>query len=79
MIQVGRKLGSTEVIDALTDLFIMRGTPTYIRSNNGLEFIATTVKAWITALGAKPASIEQEAPGRTAMWKASTASSMTSL
>ena len=65
-IRVGRKLGSTEVpdarassgIDVLTDLFITRGTPAYIRSDNGPEFIATTVKAWITTLGAKPAYIE---------------------
>ena len=57
-IRVGRKLGSTEVIDVLTDLLISRGTPGTIRSDNGPEFIATTVKAWITTLGAKPAYIE---------------------
>ncbi len=42
----------------LTDLFTTRGTPAYIRSDNGPEFIVTTVKAWITTLGAKPAYIE---------------------
>ncbi len=47
-IRVGRRLGSTEVIDVLTDLFISRGTPAYIRSDNGPEFMATAVKAWIT-------------------------------
>ncbi len=47
-IRVGRRLGSTEVIDVLTDLFIGRGTPAYIRSDNGPEFIATAVKDWIT-------------------------------
>jgi len=31
-IRVKRKLNSTEVIDALTDLFILRGVPAYIRS-----------------------------------------------
>ena len=61
-IQVGRRLGSTEVIDVLTDLFISRGIPAYIRSDNGPEFIATTVKAWITTLGAKPAYIEPGSP-----------------
>ena len=34
-IRVKRKLNSTEVIDALTDLFILRGVPAYIRSDNG--------------------------------------------
>ena len=52
-IRVGRRLGSTEVIDVLTDLFINRGIPAYIRSDNGPEFVATAVKAWITELGAR--------------------------
>jgi len=34
MIRIERKLNSTDVIDALTDLFIMRGPPGYIRSDN---------------------------------------------
>ena len=61
-IRVGRKLGSTEVIDVLTDLFIARGIPAYIRSNNGPEFVATAVKAWITELGVRPAYIEPGSP-----------------
>ncbi len=61
-IRVARRLGSTEVIDVLTDLFIGRGTPAYIRSDNGPEFIATAVKDWITTLGAKPAYIEPGSP-----------------
>ena len=35
-IRVKHKLNSTEVIDALTDLFILRGVPAYIRSDNVL-------------------------------------------
>jgi putative transposase len=61
-IRVERKLGSTEVIDVLTDLFISRGIPAYIRSDNGPEFVATAVKAWITELGARPAYIEPGSP-----------------
>ena len=37
-------MNSTEVIDALTDLFILRGMPGYIRSDNGPEFIAAAVR-----------------------------------
>jgi transposase InsO family protein len=44
---VKRKLNSTEVIDALTDLLILRGVPGYIRSDNGPEFIAKAVRDWI--------------------------------
>ena len=36
MIRVDRKLNSTDVVDALTDLFILRGAPEYIRSDNVL-------------------------------------------
>jgi len=32
-IKVKRKLNSDDVIDALSDLFIMRGVPSYIRSD----------------------------------------------
>ena len=46
------------VIDALTDLFIMRGSPAFIRSDNSPEFIAETVRDWIAAVGAKTAYIE---------------------
>ena len=34
-IRVKCKLNSTDVIDVLTDLFILRGVPAYIRSDNG--------------------------------------------
>ncbi|MCK0139303.1 IS3 family transposase [Aliiroseovarius sp. F47248L] len=61
-IRVKRKLNSTEVIDALTDLFILRGVPAYIRSDNGPEFIAQAVRDWIAAVGAKTAYIEPGSP-----------------
>ena len=51
-IRVGRRLGSADVIDVLADLFIARGTPGYIRSDNGPEFVATAVKGWINGVGA---------------------------
>ena len=34
-IRVSRKLNSTDVIDVLSDLFILRGVPGHIRSDNG--------------------------------------------
>ena len=61
-IRVKRKLNSTEVIDALTDLLILRGVPGYIRSDNGPEFIAEAVRGWIKAVGAKTAYIEPGSP-----------------
>ncbi len=61
-IRVKRKLNSTDVIDVLTDLFIIRGIPAYIRSDNGPEFVAQAVRDWITAVGAQTAYIEPGSP-----------------
>ena len=57
-IRVGRKLKAADVLDVLSDLFIRRGTPGYVRAANGPEFAATAVKSWITGVGAKTAFIE---------------------
>jgi len=61
-IRIDRRLRSTDVIDTLADLFILRGIPGYIRSDNGSEFIASAVKDWIAAVGAKTAYIEKGSP-----------------
>lgn len=61
-IRVKRKLNSVEVIDALSDLFILRGVPAFIRSDNGPEFVAHDVRNWIDAVGAKTAFIEPGSP-----------------
>ena len=39
-IRVARQLSSSDVIDALADLFIARGAPVHIRSDQGPEFVA---------------------------------------
>ena len=77
-IRVERKLGSADVMDVLADLFIARGTPAYIRSDDGPEFVAIAegappegrtakpslaVKGWISGVGAKTAYIEPGSPG----------------
>jgi transposase InsO family protein len=61
-IRVARKLKATDVIDVLADLFILRGVPTHIRSDNGPEFVATALREWIAAVGAKTAYIEPGSP-----------------
>ena len=59
---VKRKLNSTDVIDTLTDLFILHGVPAFIRSDNGPEFVAQAVRDWIKVVGAKTAYIEPGSP-----------------
>jgi transposase InsO family protein len=61
-IRVGRKLNSIDVVDLLSDLFILRGIPGHVRSDNGPEFIAKAVRAWIAAVGATTAYIEPGSP-----------------
>jgi transposase InsO family protein len=61
-IRVSRKLKAVDVIDVLSDLFILRGVPGHIRSDNGPEFVAKAVRNWITAVGAKTAYIEKGSP-----------------
>ena len=61
-IRVDRKLRSTDVIDALSDQFILRGVPDHIRSDNGPEFVARAVRDWIAAVGARTAYIEPGSP-----------------
>ena len=61
-IRVARKLKATDVIDVLSDLFILRSIPGHIRSDNGPEFVAQAVQDWIRAVGSKPATIEPGSP-----------------
>lgn len=61
-IRVRRKLSSIDVIDVLTDLFILRGLPAYVRSDNGPEFVAEAVRRWIALVGAQTAFIEPASP-----------------
>ena len=61
-IRVDRKLKSADVIDVLSDQFVLRGVPEHIRSDNGPEFVAKAVQDWIGAVGAKTAYIERGSP-----------------
>jgi putative transposase len=61
-IRIDRKLKSVDVIDVLSDLFILRGVPERLRSDNGPEFVAKAVQDWIAAVGAKAAYIAPGSP-----------------
>ena len=62
VIRVARKLKAIDVIDVLSDHFILRGIPGHIRSDNGPEYVAEAVQAWIAAVGTKTAYIERASP-----------------
>jgi len=46
-IEVGRSITSKGVIAVLEYLFMVRGVPGFIRSDNGPEFIADAIKRWL--------------------------------
>jgi putative transposase len=61
-IRVSRKISSQDVIDELFKLFIFRGIPEHIRSDNGPEFTAKAVRHWLSRLGVKTLFIEPGSP-----------------
>jgi putative transposase len=58
----GRKVNSHDVLYNLADLFIRRGIPVHIRSDNGPEFCATAVREWLARLGVGTLFIEPGSP-----------------
>jgi putative transposase len=61
-IHVDRKVKAADVIYELSELFIERGVPEYVRSDNGPEFIAEFVREWLRRVGTRPLFIEPGSP-----------------
>jgi putative transposase len=51
-IRVERSIGAQVVIETLADVMLMRGVPDHIRSDNGPEFTAKALRAWLATVGA---------------------------
>ena len=61
-IRVARGLTSYDVIDLLAMVFLERGAPDFIRSDNGSEFTATIVREWLGRIGVRTLYIEPGSP-----------------
>ena len=61
-IDVARNIRAENVIDCLAELFIRKGVPKHIRSDNGPEFTAKAVRNWLERLKVKPLFIEPGSP-----------------
>ena len=61
-LKVARKIKSVNVLETLADLFIIKGIPDYIRSDNGPEFTAVMLREWLTRIGSKTLFIEPGSP-----------------
>jgi transposase InsO family protein len=61
-ILIDRRITSQDVIDKLFQLFVFRGVPEHIRSDNGPEFTARVIRAWLNRLGVSTLFIERGSP-----------------
>ena len=61
-IAVARRLNSDDVLASLTDLFVEHGSPAFIRSDNGGEFTAGVVRAWLKRIQVNTLYIEPGSP-----------------
>ena len=59
---VERRMNFFNVLDRLADLFIERGVPKHIRSDNGSEFTSRVLRKWLKRLKVKPLYIEPGSP-----------------
>lgn len=59
---VSRRISSQDVLDQLYELFISRGTPEYIRSDNGPEFTSKAVRSWLENIKVRTLYIEPGSP-----------------
>ena len=61
-IQVARQITSDDVLAELAQLFVERGTPRYLRSDNGPEFTARALRTWLERVGVQTLYIEPGSP-----------------
>ena len=61
-LKVARRLRSQDILEQLGYLFIYRGLPNFIRSDNGPEFTAKAVRNWLERLGVQTLFIEPGSP-----------------
>ena len=62
VLKVARRLRAQDVLEQLGYLFIYRGLPSFIRSDNGPEFTAKAVRNWLKRLGVQNLFIEPGSP-----------------
>ena len=65
-LHVARHIKARDVIDQLARLFIERGAPDHIRSDNGPEFIAKELRRWLASMGSSTLFIEPGSPWQNA-------------
>lgn len=62
VLEVGRSMKATDVIDAIAETMKRTGRPKHIRSDNGPEFIAKAVKRWLDRASVETLYVEPGSP-----------------
>jgi transposase InsO family protein len=61
-IYAARRIRAHDVIDLFADVMIERGIPEHIRSDNGPEMVAKSLRGWLGKLGTKTLYIQPGSP-----------------
>ena len=61
-IDVARRITSDDVLGTLARLFVQRGAPRYLRSDNGPEFTARAIRLWLERVGVQTLYIAPGSP-----------------
>jgi len=61
-IEVARRFNSDDVLATLAGLFVRRGTPAYVRSDNGPELTARALRTWLSRVEVETLFIERGSP-----------------
>ncbi len=64
VLDVARWVAPWDVLDRLYHLFLARGVPAHIRSDNGSEIVAKAVRDWLHRLGRKHSLLNLEVRGK---------------
>ena len=62
MLDVSKSIRSEDVINRLSELFLMYGVPKHIRSDNGPELIAKSIQDWVARMSIGTLYVEPGSP-----------------
>lgn len=62
LLEVERSMSAERICDLIAKVISARGAPRYLRSDNGAEFVATKLKAFLSAVGVETLYIEPGSP-----------------
>ena len=62
LLEVSRSIKALDVVQWISEVMLIRGVPRHIRSDNGPEFIAKAIRAFLAAAGVETLYVEPGSP-----------------